>query len=232
MLGSGVWESLAPVEPGRWGRRPEPMTLTRLLPSLRRTLPDPLSHDLWPEATIATTTDVVVSGISLLRLVEVCGTPCIHSGAAVVPGTNGRPSDTAKTAVLVVRVTEVMPHASGNTVIETDARLDNLRLIWSETRLINRASTAHGGVVLIARRPVDPELAFTTDVASVDLPLDLRVGDLLAIPSRPITTTWALRPHPLTGTFALTPDTPAPDLPQSTSCSFPGDQPAWLSALE
>lgn len=227
MLGWGVWVSLAPVEPGQGGRRPESMTLTRLLPSLRRTLPDPISHDLWPEATIVTTTDVVVSGISLLRLVEVCGTPCIHSGAAIVPGTNGRPSDTAKTAVLVVRVTEVALHASGNTVIETDARLDNLRLIWSETRLINRASTAHSGVVLIARRPVDPELVFTADVASVDLPLDLRVGDLLAIPSRPITTTWALRPHPLTGTFA-----PAPDLPQSTSRSFPSDQPAWLSALE
>jgi hypothetical protein len=145
-----------------------------------------------------TTTDVVVSGISLLRLVEVCGTPCIHSGAAIVPGTNGRPSDTAKTAVLVVRVTDVMLRASGDTVIETDARLDNLRLIWSETRLINRASTAHSGVVLIAGRPVDQELAFTADVASVDLPLDLTVGDLLAIPSR----------------------------------SFPGHQPAWLSALE
>lgn len=203
------------------------MTLTRLLPSLRRTLPDPIALDLWPEATVATTTDVVVSGISLLRLVEVCGTPCIHSGASVVPGTDGRPSDTAKTAVLVVRVTESLLHASGKTVIETDARLDNLRLIWSETRLINRASTSYCGIVLIARRPIDPDLAFTSDVASVDLPLDLRVGDLLAIPSRPITTTWALRPHPLTGTFDA-----SPQMPQSTSRSYPGDQPAWLSDLE
>jgi hypothetical protein len=227
MRAGGVWVSLAIRKPCCSAAKPEVMTLTRLLPSLRRTLPDPISHDLWPEATIATTTDVVVSGISLLRLVEVCGTPCIHSGAAVVPGTNGRPSDTAKTAVLVVRVTEVVHHASGKTVIETDARLDNLRLVWSETRLINRVSTAHGGVVLIALRPVDPELAFTTDVSSVDLPLDLTVGDLLAIPSRPITTTWALRPHPLTGTFDST-----PEMPQSTSRSFPGDGPAWLSALE
>jgi hypothetical protein len=203
------------------------MTLTRLLPSLRRTLPDPITHDLWPEATVATTTDLVVSGISLLRLVEVCGTPCIHSGASIVPGTNGRPSDTAKTAVLVVRVTEVELHASGKTVIETDARLDNLRLIWAETRLINRASTAHSGTVLIARRPVDPDLVFATDVSSVALPLDLAVGDLLAIPSRPITTTWALRPHPLTGTFEA-----APGVPQSTSQSFPGEQPSWLATLE
>ena len=227
MRGAGVWVSLEPAEPTPAARRTVRMTLTRLLPSLRRTLPDPISHDLWPEATIATKTDVVVSGISLLRLVEVCGTPCIHSGAAIVPGTNGRPSDTDKTAVLVVRVTEVMQHASGKTVIETDARLDNLRLVWSETRLINRASTAHSGVVLIARRPVDPQLAFTTDVSSADLPLDLRAGDLLAIPSRPITTTWALRPHPLTGTFDA-----APQPPQSTDRAFADDHPAWLSSLE
>jgi hypothetical protein len=57
--------------------------------------------------------------------------------------------------------------------------------------------------------------------------LDLAVGDLLAIPSRPITTTWALRPHPLTGTFEA-----APDMPQSTSQSFPGEQPSWLATLE
>jgi hypothetical protein len=80
---------------------------------------------------------------------------------------------------------------------------------------------------LVARRPVDPALAVTADVASADLALDLRIGDLLAIPSRPITTTWALRPHPLTGTFDA-----VPDVPQSTSRSFPGDQPAWLCELE
>lgn len=203
------------------------MTLTRLLPSLRRTLPDPITYALWPEATIATTTDVVVSGISLLRLVEVCGTPCSHSGASIVPGTNGRPSDTATTAVVVVRITAVALHASGKTAIETDARLDTLRLIWSETRLINRASTAHSGDVLIACRPVGPDLAFTSDVSTVDLPLDLKVGDLLAIPSHPIETPWALRAHPLTGTSAA-----PPEVPHGRAPSLAGDRPAWLSSLE
>jgi len=199
------------------------MTLTHLIPSLRRTLPDPLTSDLWPEGTVTTTTDVIVSGISLLRLVEVCGTPCIHSGAAVIAATGGRPSSTEKVAVLVVRITAAQLHASGSLVIETDARLEDLRLVWSETRLINRASTAHSGTVLVARRPIDPHLALTADVSTAELPLDLRVGDLLAIPSQPIATTWALRTHPLTGTFESSPR--HPEGPDSL-------QPAWLSRLE
>jgi hypothetical protein len=143
------------------------MTLTRMIPSLRAILPDPLAVDFWPEATVATSSDVVVSGISLRRLVEVCGTPCTHSGAAVIPRTDGLPSATRTTRVLVVRVTRVGLHESGIPIAETDARLDELRLVWSQTRLIGRASTAHGGTVL-----------------------DLRPGDLLAIPGVPEETDW------------------------------------------
>jgi hypothetical protein len=203
------------------------MTLTRMIPSLRAILPDPLLVDAWPEATVATTTDVVVSGISLLRLVEVCGTPCVHSGAAVIPRTDGRPSATSRTAVLVVRVTRVALHESGSPVVETDARLDDLRLVWSETRLIDRASTAHSGTVLVAVRPVDPELSATSQACSAELPLDIRAGDLLAIPSVPIATSWALRPHPLTGTFETAPRPPTDD-----GRPLAADQPAWLSSLE
>jgi hypothetical protein len=159
------------------------MTLTRQLPSLRRTLPDPLAVDLWPEATVATTIDVVVSGISLLRLVEVCGTPCTHSGAAVLPGTGGRPSPTARSTVTVMRVTDVALHPSGCLVVRTDAHLDNPTLIWSETRLIARVSTAHTHRMVLDRGAVGGVLA---QMADVELPADLRVGDLLVIPSRPL----------------------------------------------
>lgn len=198
------------------------MTLTRMIPSLRATLPDPLLVDSWPEATFATTTDVVVSGISLLRLVEVCGTPCVHSGAAVIPHTDGRPSPTLRTAVLVVRITRAQPHHSGKLIVETDARLDDLRLVWSETRLIDRASTARSGAVLVAVSPIDPDLTGTASARATELPLDLRPGDLLAIPSLPIATSWALRPHPLTGTFETSPGEP----------ELGADQPTWLSRLE
>ena len=44
------------------------MTLTSILPTLRATIPDPLVIDRWPEWTHPTTTDVIVSGVSLLRL--------------------------------------------------------------------------------------------------------------------------------------------------------------------
>ena len=161
------------------------MTLTRQLPSLRRTLPDPLVPDLWPEATIATTTDIVVSGISLVRLVEVYGTPCTHRGAAVLPGTGGRPSRTATTTVTVARVNTIGVHSSGRLLIQTDARLDDPRLIWSEIRLINRASTAHTGAVFLDRYTTDREGGGMDAPVAVDLPLDLRVGDLLVLPSRP-----------------------------------------------
>jgi len=202
------------------------MTLTRMIPSLRTILPDPLLVDSWPEATVATTTDVVVSGISLLRLVKVCGTPCVHSGAAVIPHTDGRPSSTNRTAVLVVRVTRVELHECGSVIVETDARLDDLRLVWSQTRLIGRVSTAHSQVVLIAVRPVESDLRRTSRACSVELPVDLRVGDLLAIPSVQIATGWALRPHPLTGTFETAPQPPTDEEPIAP------DQPAWLSSLE
>jgi hypothetical protein len=166
------------------------MTLTRQLPSLRRTLPDPLVPDLWPEATIATTTDIVVSGISLVRLVEVYGTPCSHRGAAVLRGTGGRPSPTATTTVTVARVNTIGVHSSGRFIVQTDARLDDPRLIWSEIRLINRASTAHTGAVLLDRYPAGgeregAEREGTDAPVVVDLPLDLRVGDLLVLPSHP-----------------------------------------------
>lgn len=176
------------------------MALTRILTSLKRSRPEPINAEFWPERTIATTTDVLVSGISLLRLAEVCGTPCVHSAAAVIPRTGGRPSPSQRAAVLVVRITAVGHYATRNLIVQTDARLDNLRLIWSETRLINRASTARSAMILIDRRSPAVDTSPSHDLLAVELPSDLRVGDLLAIPSRSITTTCATQPHPLTGT--------------------------------
>jgi len=191
------------------------MTLTRMIPSLRRTLPDPMNHDFWPEEAVATPTDVVVSGLSLLRLVDVCGTPCVHGGAAVIPGTGGRPSASGKATVVIVRVTRLATGISGAPVIETDAQLDTLRLIWSEIRLIGRASTARSGRLFIARRPTNPHLALTTNVVAVELPLDVRVGELLVIPRLPLATSG-------------TPDSTTGSRPDSSTAGRPN----WLSALE
>jgi hypothetical protein len=47
------------------------MTLTHILPTLRRTLADPISRDSWPEYTSTTPDDVTIAGLSLVTLVVV-----------------------------------------------------------------------------------------------------------------------------------------------------------------
>ncbi|PPF64117.1 hypothetical protein C5E11_05310 [Clavibacter michiganensis] len=150
------------------------MTLTSLLPSLRKSIPDPFVIDRWPEWTHLTTIDVVVSGVSLLRLVELCDTPCVHIAAAVVPGTHGRPSDIEQSSVVVAQVVEIPREGA----LILDADLTRVQAHVSEARLIGRASTQHSvPFSLSAAQPLSAE-------QSAVLPADLRVGDLIAIPCR------------------------------------------------
>ena len=144
------------------------MTLTSLLPSLRKSIPDPFVIDRWPEWTHLTTIDVVVSGVSLLRLVELCDTPCVHIAAAVVPGTHGRPSDIEQSSVVVARVVEI----AADGVLVLDADITRVQAHASEARLIGRASTQHS-----------VPFSLSAEQSAV-LPADLRVGDLIAIPCR------------------------------------------------
>ena len=141
------------------------MTLTDILPSLRTTIPDPLSTARWPEWTQPTTTDLIVSGVSMLRLVEICDTPCVHVAAAVVPGTHGRPSDRDSASVIVARVVG-LGH-DGRLALDADLRA--VPACLDELRLIGRASTRRS-------RP------FALGDAVVSLPADLAVGDLLVVP--------------------------------------------------
>lgn len=80
------------------------MTLTTLMPSIRRSIPDPLDSLRWPDHTTATTTDVVVSGVSRCGLVELCGTPCVHTASAAVPLGRQRPAHPSDASVVIVRV--------------------------------------------------------------------------------------------------------------------------------
>lgn len=156
------------------------MTLTAILPTLRRTLPDPINIDAWPECSHVTTTDVVVGGVSMLRLVELCQTPCVHTATAVIPGTHGRPSPYQDAAVIVVRVSAVEKNFDAARVVLVNARLDTVHAVWRETRLIGRASTAKNtsAIVLAGESDQTPDLGRGV----VELPADLREGDLLAIP--------------------------------------------------
>jgi hypothetical protein len=162
------------------------MTLTNVLPSLRRSIPDPLSTDRWPELSVPTTTDVIVGGISLIRLADVCGTPCVHTASAVVPGTHGRRSDRDEASVVVVRVCSVRVDSADGDELHLEATIDadlgRAHAILAEARLIGRASTAprrHVHLSVTGEAMADPA---DPDALDAELPCDLCEGDLLVVP--------------------------------------------------
>jgi hypothetical protein len=162
--------------------------------------------DWWPERTTVSTDDIVVTGVSLRRLVDVCGTPAVHSGSSGTANTGRSGSTTERTAVLVTRVLAMTRHRAGCPVVQVDARLGNLRLLWSQARRVGGKSTSRSRAVLLVRNPSTIDLADSDDVLSVSLPANLRVGDLLAIPSRPLPVDPTRPRHPLTGLAAGTPE--------------------------
>ncbi|MBK4347369.1 hypothetical protein [Lacisediminihabitans changchengi] len=161
------------------------MTLTHIIPSLRRSIADPVVVDRWPEFTAASPTDITVAGVSLVRLAEWCDTPCVHTAAAVIPGTHGRRSESDLASVLVTRVTAVQQRADGGLEAWLDAELDGCRPLVTEARIIGRCSTAHARAVVL--QPSG------TSLLAVELPSDLAGGDLLAIPCLGVTTLHDVR---------------------------------------
>ncbi len=157
------------------------MTLTHILPSLRRSLPNPLDRDLWPEFTTTSSTDVAIAGVSLTRLADWCGTPCVHSATAVIPGTGGLPSPTELTSVIVARAIAVNATGDGSADAWVDAQLSGAAVVMKEARMIGCVSTARDFAVRV-RSPYDEDAPSET----VHLGGDLRQGDLLAIPCRGI----------------------------------------------
>lgn len=156
------------------------MTLTTILPSLRRSIPDPFVPDRWPAHTSLSTTDVIVADVPMLHLVARQGTPCVHTAAAVIPGTGGCPSSTEQTSVIVARVVAVAAGEDGHH-LTLDARLSETDACWSELRLIGRASTTHSVAFRVENESaIDP----AGDEPFVQLPRDLVAGDLLAVPCR------------------------------------------------
>ena len=155
------------------------MTLTHIIPSLRRSIADPLVVDRWPEFTAASPLDVTVAGVSLVRLAEWCDTPCVHTAAAVIPGTHGRRSEHDLASVLVTRVSVLQERGDGAIEAWLDADLDGCRPHVTEARLIGRCSTAPARGVWL-----QPS---ATPLLAAELPADLHVGDLLAIPCLGVT---------------------------------------------
>ena len=162
--------------------------------------------DWWPESTVVSPDDIVVTDVSLRRLVDVCGTPAVHSGASVRASARHEESSPERTAVLVTRVLAMARHRTGRPVVQVDARLGNLRLIWSQARRVGGKPTARARAFLLVRNPSTLDLSEAEDVLAVSLPANLRVGDLLAIPSRPLPVDPGRPRHPLTGLAEGTPE--------------------------
>ncbi|RIJ48957.1 hypothetical protein DZG00_12325, partial [Clavibacter lycopersici] len=119
------------------------MTLTAILPSLRRSIPDPLAAAEWPTGTVATTTDLRVGAVSLVALAAERGTPCATTAAAVERCSSGRASRTASASAVVLRILAVAPAtADAPRALLVDADVAGLACAWAEARLIGRASTA------------------------------------------------------------------------------------------
>lgn len=153
----------------------------------------------WPVDTDVRPDDIVIAGTSLRHLAQVWGTPAIHSGESVDGLTGGASTANERTGVLVVRVIALAEHSTGGVVIQVDARLDNLRLIWSEARRVGGQPTRRTHRVLVVRKPGTDDLVDAEDVIAVSLPGNLGVGDLVAIPSRSLPVDAARPLHPLTG---------------------------------
>ena len=130
-------------------------------------MPTAIDPALWPSGTVVGGTDVTVSELSLDQLAAVFGTPVTHGGS----------SNLHRIDVLVTRVASVHTHPMGLLAIRTDAYLDERSPVWSELRLLGRTSTAPAGQILVS---------MASQFRAARLPLDLRVGDLLAVPCVPV----------------------------------------------
>lgn len=134
---------------------------------------------VWPTSTYLTATDVVIDGMSLLHLVQLCGTPCVHSAHVAVAGGEHR-LYLRNAAVVVVEVTAVLTFPDTERVVLIDGCLDGSRPVWAGTRIIGRASSAAGaGAIILAG-----ETGAAVPSGPLQLPADLAQGDLLAIPCR------------------------------------------------
>ena len=129
--------------------------------TLTTSLAVPIDPRLWPDHTTTSPDDVTVAGVSLDCLVDWCGTPCVHT--------------TDRASVILTRVETIETLPDGTREAWMDAELEHCDATWQQARLIGRISTAHSSPVRL--RPTnDPDRI-------VELPADLRPGDLIAIPS-------------------------------------------------
>jgi hypothetical protein len=93
-----------------------------------------------------------------------------------------------------VQVTAVLKNFDAARVVLIDACLDNVNATWRETRLVGRASTVKrtAAILLSGESHETPSIGRGV----MDLPDDLREGDLLAIPCTGVVALRDIRARP------------------------------------
>lgn len=140
-----------------------------------------ITTDMWPAFTTHTDHDVIIAALSIERLVEWCGTPCVHTADAAIPGSGGRPSESELASVMAARVIAVEWRSDLRLHVAIDADLSGCRPILEEARLVGRESTsAPASIVLESVRGA-------ADGYVTSLPGDIAAGDLVVIPCLGVT---------------------------------------------
>ena len=165
------------------------MTLTSFLPTLRESLPAPLDRDRWPAGARPTVRDVFLRGVSLVGYADLCGTPCVMTGDAIIPLSGGVLSTKVAASAVVTSVTAV-EFDGGIRAVQVDADLSGVEHVGSELRLLARVSHAHDAAWVIFDRH---RARIAIDAPA--LPVDLVPGDLLALPCRGAISLSSLRPR-------------------------------------
>ena len=160
------------------------MTVVPTIPSAASsttapTKPAPTDH--WPAFTNHTTSDVVIAAVSITRLVEWCGTPCVHTADAVVPNTGGRPSESELASVVIAQVLTVEWRSDLRLHVAIDANLDGCVPVLSQARLMGRESHGRAAAVILEAH------ADAVDGHAVSLPADIAPGDLVVMPCAGVT---------------------------------------------
>lgn len=156
------------------------VTLTTIMPTLRASIPEPIEPTLWPAHTVATTADVCIAAISMARLADVVGTPCVHTAEQAPPRYRPRDWHPRDVSVAVASVLRVRRPLSGVVLVELDAVLPQ-GAVLDQVRLIGRASTAPATQTYVVS-PCDGITDGPFHRLPAPLPSDVREGDLLCFP--------------------------------------------------
>ncbi|MGK9148478.1 hypothetical protein KXS11_12700 [Plantibacter flavus] len=140
------------------------------------------SRGVWPLESSVQETDVLLGEESLLHLAEAEGTPMLRNA----PGENGR-----VVSVLVTRIEAVIEALDFAGIdVWTDAEITGCRPLLRHARIIGRP--AGPGTVQARMRPT--AVTWSREEC-VELPSDVRQGDLVAIPCEGPTALYDVQRH-------------------------------------